>query len=33
MVGGLLCGGYISLFHLVFLFTGVLWGVGGVFCM
>ena len=28
-----LCGGYGVLFHLVLLFTGVLGGVGGIFCM
>ena len=27
-----LCGGYDVLFHLLFLFTIVLGGVGGVFC-
>ena len=27
-----LCGGYSALFHLLFLFTVVLEGVGGVFC-
>ena len=30
IVDGLVCGGYSSLFHLVFLFTVVLLGVGGV---
>ena len=30
---GLVCGGWSSLFHLRFLFIGVLFGVGGVFCM
>ena len=29
----LLCGGYDVLFHLLLLFTVVLGGVGGVFCM
>ena len=29
----LLCGGYVSLFHLVLLFTDILGGVGGDACM
>ena len=33
MLVSLLCGGYVVLFHLVFLFIVVLGGVGGVFCM
>ena len=29
----LLCGGYVSLFHVVLLFTGVLGGVDGIDCI
>ena len=29
----LLCSGYVSLFHVVLLFTGLLGGVGGIDCI